>query len=191
MCGDKHSVILKARAIFYRALRTSLSLRKGVACVRARACDGLSTIIHYGLEEPGGVVVCMPLSAFYTLYSLQGGRGSTTQPVAVGQRLAEQCSDKLATAHQLKDVGNTAFKAGNFKLAIKKYHHSLMYTRGVVSKGDVSAIPGMEHVVKYMASEEEKRQARELTAVLSNNLAGTATLPPCTVMVFINFWKCL
>ena len=94
------------------------------------------------------------------------------QSVGVGEKLVERCSDKLAKAHQLKDEGNREFKAGGYRAAIKKYHHSLMYTRGVVSTGDTSAIPGMEQMVKYVATEDEKRAAKELSLVLSNNLAG-------------------
>ena len=95
------------------------------------------------------------------------------QSVGVGERLAERISDKLGKAGQLKDEGNREFKAGAYRAAIKKYHHSLMYTRGVVSAGDISsAIPGMEQMVKYVATEEENRAAKELSLVLSNNLAG-------------------
>jgi tetratricopeptide (TPR) repeat protein len=94
------------------------------------------------------------------------------QSVGVGEKLVERCSDKLAKAHQLKDEGNQEFKAGGYRAAIKKYHHSLMYTRGVVSTGDTSAIPGMEQMVKYVATEDEKRAAKELSLVLSNNLAA-------------------
>ena len=75
-------------------------------------------------------------------------------------------------ARQLKDEGNRQFKAGDYRSAIKKYHHALMYTRGVVGRGDVPAIPGMEYAVKHVATEEEKEAAKELSLVLSNNLAG-------------------
>ena len=94
----------------------------------------------------------------------------------MGERLPEQCSDKLVKAHQLKDRGNDEFKSENFKSAIKKYHHALMYTRGVVKQGDMSLIPGLEVVTRFsQPSKEEKRAANELTLVLSNNLAGTHT----------------
>ena len=105
-----------------------------------------------------------------TLYLQQ--QGSSMQSVGVGEKLVERCSDKLAKAHQLKDEGNREFKAGGYRAAIKKYHHSLMYTRGVVSTGDVSVIPGMEQMVKYVATEDEKIAAKELSLILSNNLAG-------------------
>ena len=93
---------------------------------------------------------------------------------AAGERLEETSGDKIAKALELKEEGNAAFKAGDYKKAIKKYHHVLMYTRAVTSPGDLqSMIPGLDPLLKrFHATEEEKAVATELTVTISNNLAG-------------------
>ena len=73
----------------------------------------------------------------------------------------------------MKDDGNTAFKAGNYRTAIKKYHHALMYTKAVVTQGNLSFIPGLEQVAMHAATDKEKAEATELTLTVSNNLAGS------------------
>lgn len=98
---------------------------------------------------------------------------TAAQPVGVGPKLAESSSDKIAKSQELKDEGNSAFKAGNYRTAIKKYHHALMYTKAVVDQGYLSAIPGLEQVVKHTATDEEKAAAKELSTTISNNLAGS------------------
>ena len=97
-----------------------------------------------------------------------------TQPVSVGEKLAEKCSDKITKARVLKDEGNSAFRAGNYKTAIRKYHYALMYTKGVTGQVDMSALPGLEQVSRFVATAEEKSEAKEITLNVSNNLAGVA-----------------
>lgn len=99
-------------------------------------------------------------------------QNDSTQPVAVGDRLAKRSSDKLARARELKDEGNSAFKAREYRSAIKKYHHALMYTKGVMNHGQLSSLPGMEHVTSHVATEEEIAVAKDITLTISNNLAG-------------------
>jgi tetratricopeptide (TPR) repeat protein len=99
-------------------------------------------------------------------------KGSTVHPVAVGDKLAQKSADKIAKARELKNDGNTAFNAGNYRTAIKKYHHALMYTKAVVTQGDLSVIPGLEQLTKHKATDEEKAEATELSLTVSNNLAA-------------------
>ena len=48
-----------------------------------------------------------------------------------------------------------------------------MYTKAVVTQGNLSFIPGLEQVTtKHAATDEEKAEATELTLTVSNNLAG-------------------
>ena len=106
---------------------------------------------------------------------LQGHAGLTSaaQPVTVGEQLAQSSSDKITKAHELKEDGNAAFKAGNYRTAMKKYHHALMYTKGVINQGDLSVIPGLEHVARDGVTDEEKAAATKLDLIISNNLAGS------------------
>lgn len=101
---------------------------------------------------------------------------TAAQPIGTGPKLAESSLDKIAKSQELKDEGNTAFKAGNYRTAIKKYHHALMYTKAVVDQGDLSVLPGLEQVVKRRATDEEKAAAKELTTTISNNLAGSESV---------------
>ena len=95
-----------------------------------------------------------------------------TKSVAVGDRLAHRSSDKIVRARELKDEGNTAFKARDYRRAMKKYHYALMYTKGVMNHGQLSALLGLEHVISHMATDEEIAVAKDITLTISNNLAG-------------------
>lgn len=97
---------------------------------------------------------------------------NSAQSVSSSGRLVETASDKIVKAGELKDEGNAAFKAGNYRTAIKKYHHALMYTKGVTSQGDLSAIPWLQHAMRHVASAEEKTIANDITIVVYNNMAG-------------------
>lgn len=78
----------------------------------------------------------------------------------------------MAAAHKLKDEGNGEFKSGKYRAATRKYHHALMYTRGVETQGDTPPIPGLEQLVRCVPTEDEKKAAKELALTLSNNLSG-------------------
>ena len=95
------------------------------------------------------------------------------QPTAVGQKLAAKVADRLASAEELKQEGNKLFKEGEWKKAIRKYHHSLMYTKGILDKFE--ALPGLQQVMRVKATPQEEEAARELSATVSNNLAGMFT----------------
>ena len=47
-----------------------------------------------------------------------------------------------------------------------------MYTKAVVAQGNLSFLPGLEHVTQRAVTDEEKAEATELTLTVSNNLAG-------------------
>ena len=79
-------------------------------------------------------------------------------------------ADRLATAEELKQEGNKLFKEGEWKKAIKKYHHTLMYTKGILDKFE--ALPGLQQAIQVKATPQEEAAARELSATVSNNLAG-------------------
>ena len=91
-------------------------------------------------------------------------------PVAVGEKLPEKISDKLVKAEQLKEEGNEFFKERSWKKAIKKYHHGLMYVKGILDRFD--AIPGLYESRRVPPTTEEKAAANVILASLSNNLAG-------------------
>lgn len=113
-------------------------------------------------------------------------------PVA-GESLAETSAGKIAKALELKEEGNAAFKAGDYKRAIKKYHHVLMYTKAVTSPSDLqSMIPGLPElsVKKFHATEEEKAVATELAVTISNNLAGTQLFQRTVVCFAVSLYFC-
>ena len=85
-------------------------------------------------------------------------------------------SGKIARARELKDEGNLAFKAGEYRGALKKYHHALMYTKGVSSQGSLSVLPGLEEALGRVASKEEKKAANEIALVVFNNMSGVCVL---------------
>ena len=82
-------------------------------------------------------------------------------------------SEKLARAKELKDTGNALFKSGDTKNAVKKYHHALMFIKGVSSSD--FGIPGLPNDLNMneKVTEEERAIGDELTAVIHNNIAGS------------------
>ena len=40
--------------------------------------------------------------------------------------------EKLEKALEFKDVGNTAYKEGNYKVAAKNYHKAILYLKVIV-----------------------------------------------------------
>lgn len=77
---------------------------------------------------------------------------------------------RLEKAKSLKQEGNELFRAKEWKKAIKKYHHTLMYCKGITDKLDF--IPGLAAAGGLRATDEEERIAREVTVAVTNNLAG-------------------
>lgn len=109
----------------------------------------------------------------------------TVKPVGVGDKLAKKAADKITSAQELKQEGNCFFKSGEWKKAIRKYHHALMYAKGVVDKFD--SIPGLRH--KEKATPEEESSANELIAALSNNLAGMRSRTKARWNSFTEKWS--
>lgn len=80
-------------------------------------------------------------------------------------------SEKLARARELKDIGNTLFKSGDTKNALKKYHHALMFIKGI-SSSDLE-LPGLpSDLLNEKVTEEERKMGDELTALVHNNMAA-------------------
>lgn len=77
---------------------------------------------------------------------------------------------RLARAKSLKQEGNELFRVGGWKKAIRKYHHALMYCKGITDKLDF--IPGLAAAGGLRGSEEEKKEASDVTVAVTNNLAG-------------------
>ena len=109
------------------------------------------------------------------------------QPTAIGQRLAARIADRLASADKLRQEGNKLFKEGEWKKAIKKYHHSLMYTKGILDKFE--ALPGVQEVTRVKATPQEEAAARELSATVSNNLAGMAVTVLILYSKLLLWWQ--
>ena len=81
-------------------------------------------------------------------------------------------SEKLSRAKELKDIGNSLFKNGDTKTALKKYHHGLMFVKGIASSDlGVAGIPN--DLVNEKVTEEERKMGDELTALIHNNIAGS------------------
>ena len=89
-------------------------------------------------------------------------------------QLPSTIQGRLDRAKQLKGEGNKCFKEKDWKRAIKKYHHALMYCKGITDKLDF--IPGMAAAGGLKATEEEEREATAVTVAVTNNLAGVFTV---------------
>ena len=104
--------------------------------------------------------------------------GNETEHVAQGKETRGQYktnSEKLARAKELKDIGNGLFKSGDTKAALKKYHHALMFVKGVaLSDLGVSGIPS--GLLNEKVTEEEREMGDELKALIHNNIAGKVDL---------------
>ena len=87
-----------------------------------------------------------------------------------GGGLPTTIQGRLAKAKCLKEEGNGLFKEGHWKRAIRKYHHALMYCKGITDKLDF--IPGLAAAGGLRATAEEEGEATELTVAVTNNLAG-------------------
>jgi hypothetical protein len=76
----------------------------------------------------------------------------------------------MVKCRELKEEGNKLVKAKEWKKAMKKYHHALMYVKGITDKLDL--LPGLEETLgRQKPSEQEKKDATELMLSLLNNLS--------------------
>lgn len=87
-----------------------------------------------------------------------------------GEPLPTTIQGRLERAKALKQEGNDLFKAREWKMAVKKYHHALMFCKGITDKLDF--IPGLAAAGGVKPSQEEEREATDLTMAVTNNLAG-------------------
>lgn len=85
-------------------------------------------------------------------------------------QLPATIQERLAKAGSLKEEGNDLFRAEQWKKAIRKYHHTLMYCKGITDKLDF--IPGLAAAGGLRVTAEEERQATVMTLAVTNNLAG-------------------
>lgn len=91
---------------------------------------------------------------------------------------------RLVQARCLKQEGNELFRAKEWKKAVKKYHHALMFCKGITDKLDF--IPGLAAAGGVKPTQEEEREATELSMAVTNNLAGTNLLDEPPQSVFRN-----
>ena len=76
----------------------------------------------------------------------------------------------MVKCRELKEEGNKLVKAKEWKKAMKKYHHALMYVKGITDKLD--SLPGLEAILgRQQPSEQERKDATELMLSLLNNLS--------------------
>ena len=78
--------------------------------------------------------------------------------------------EMLAKGEEYKIKGNEFFKNGDIQKAIKKYHFSLMYTKGLEKPSSLTGIPVTETPKKL--NEDEKTKLESLKCQCHNNLAG-------------------
>ena len=85
------------------------------------------------------------------------------------------CQEKLVMAEIYKDEGNLLFKGGQTREAMKKYHRSLLYLKGV--DADQNKMYSFSSASSQEAlSEEEQIKLKKLTADCHNNLAGNQNI---------------
>ena len=104
--------------------------------------------------------------------------GNETEHVAQGKETRGQYktnSEKLARAKELKDIGNGLFKSGDTKTALKKYHHALMFVKGI-AQSDLGASGIPSDLLNEKVTEEEREMGDELKALIHNNIAGKVNL---------------
>ena len=79
--------------------------------------------------------------------------------------------EKLQQAIVLKDEGNAFYKQNDFKNAMKKYHHALLFVKGLAVEQP------FKHILFYdngegEVTEEFKQKAQHTESICYNNLAG-------------------
>lgn len=85
-------------------------------------------------------------------------------------RLPDTIRGRLDQAQALRQEGNELFREKEWKKAVRKYHHALMYCKGIADKLDF--IPGLAAAGGLKATPEEERVATDMTVAVTNNLAG-------------------
>ena len=104
------------------------------------------------------------------LTSLCQSKTSIANPTSLGDPLPKTISEKIAKCRELKDEGNELFKAKQWKIAMKKYHHALMYINGVTDRLD--SLPWLEATLgRQQPSQQDRKDAVELMLSLLNNLS--------------------
>ncbi|KAK3750014.1 hypothetical protein QZH41_008662, partial [Actinostola sp. cb2023] len=79
--------------------------------------------------------------------------------------------EKLQQAIVLKDEGNAFYKQNDFKNAMKKYHHALLFVKGLAVEQP------FKHILFYdngegEVTEEFKQKAQHTESICYNNLAA-------------------
>ena len=89
--------------------------------------------------------------------------------MAAAQGLFLQLSrhEKLQEALMLKEEGNGFIEQNNYRNAIKKYHRSLLYVRGLTNQPAMFGSRSREDI-----SEELKVEIERVMCSVYNNLAG-------------------
>lgn len=80
---------------------------------------------------------------------------------------------RIQKSLELKEDGNSLFKQQEWKKAIKKYHHSLMYATGITDQrakllGGLDILP-----TALKPTKEQENEAEEISVSLHNNITGT------------------
>ncbi len=105
------------------------------------------------------------------VHQLQASSDHPTMTSQPGNMLPHTVSEKLARALELKEEGNVLFKQQEWRRAIKKYHHSLMFIKGVTDRPDKMMGFALPSKFKKPTAEEEKCSI-ELLVSVHNNIAG-------------------
>lgn len=95
---------------------------------------------------------------------------SSVEPTSTGNPLPKRISERILKCRELKEEGNKLVKSQEWRLAMKKYHHALMYVKGITETNN--ALVGMEDALgRQKPTEQEKEDVTELMLSLWNNLS--------------------
>ena len=83
-------------------------------------------------------------------------------------------NDKIEKAFDMKNEGNSLFKAQNIQGAIKKYHSALLYVKGLFDRKGI--LRGLGADCSDTSDEDDtdvnRKKIKELQFLCYNNLAG-------------------
>ena len=79
---------------------------------------------------------------------------------------AKSKEEKVALALEIKGQGNDFFKAGDYRMAMKRYHSSLLHVKGIEDRVTE------EGISKDEVSSKLKKDIEQLQFGCFNNLAG-------------------